>query len=77
MFVIGEAVIDEDAGHASFCCDVPACRGACCTIPGARGAPLEVHLPGGLLTIVVPGAGQRVLMTGPARHVFDGSVELP
>jgi hypothetical protein len=41
MFVIGEAVIDEAAGRASFCCDLPACHGACCTIPGARGAPLE------------------------------------
>jgi hypothetical protein len=41
MFVIGEAVIEDDAGHASFCCDVLSCRGACCTIPGARGAPLE------------------------------------
>jgi hypothetical protein len=41
MFVIGEAVIDEAAGRASFCCDLPACRGACCTLPGWRGAPLE------------------------------------
>jgi hypothetical protein len=41
MFVIGEAVIDDDAGRASFCCDLPACRGACCTLPGGRGAPLE------------------------------------
>ncbi len=41
MFVIGEAVIDDAAGRASFCCDLPACRGACCTLPGGRGAPLE------------------------------------
>jgi len=41
MFIIGEAVIDDAAGTASFCCDLPACRGACCTLPGGRGAPLE------------------------------------
>lgn len=41
MFVIGEAVIDDAAGRASFCCDLPACHGGCCTIPGGRGAPLE------------------------------------
>ncbi|MEW6509372.1 MAG: DUF3109 family protein [Bacteroidota bacterium] len=41
MFVIGEAVIDEAVGAASFCCDLQACKGACCTLPGGRGAPLE------------------------------------
>jgi hypothetical protein len=41
MFVIGEAVIDDAAGRASFCCNLPACHGACCTLPGGRGAPLE------------------------------------
>jgi len=35
-----------------------------------------VQLPGGTLTIVVPEPGGRVLMTGPARHVFDGEVEV-
>ncbi|HUI63646.1 MAG TPA: DUF3109 family protein [Bacteroidota bacterium] len=41
MFVIGEAVIDDAAGRASFCCDLQGCKGACCTLPGGRGAPLE------------------------------------
>jgi len=41
MFEIGEAVIDDDAGRVSFCCDLPFCYGACCTLPGGRGAPLE------------------------------------
>ena len=41
MFEIGEAVIDDDAGTVSFCCDLPSCHGACCTLPGGRGAPLE------------------------------------
>lgn len=41
MFIIGEAVIDDVVGHASFCCDLGACKGACCAIAGGRGAPLE------------------------------------
>jgi len=41
MFIIGEAVIDDAVGHASFCCDLGTCKGACCAIAGGRGAPLE------------------------------------
>jgi len=41
MFVIGEAVIDDAVGTASFCCDLKKCKGACCCIEGGRGAPLE------------------------------------
>ena len=41
MFVIGEAVIDEQIAHELFACDVLKCKGACCSLPGGRGAPLE------------------------------------
>lgn len=41
MFIIGEAVIDDDVSEASFCCDLEICKGACCYIDGGRGAPLE------------------------------------
>lgn len=41
MFIIGEAVIDDVVGKASFCCNLKHCKGACCTMPGGRGAPLE------------------------------------
>lgn len=40
MFVIGEAVLEDDVATAAFCCDLEACRGACCTLEGGRGAPL-------------------------------------
>lgn len=40
MFVVGEAVIDEEVAHARFSCDLAQCKGACCTLPGGRGAPL-------------------------------------
>ncbi len=41
MFIIGEARIDDEVAHTSFCCDLHACKGACCCIEGGRGAPLE------------------------------------
>ena len=41
MIIVGEAVVDDNVGSASFCCDLPSCKGACCTLEGARGAPLE------------------------------------
>ncbi|MBI1806322.1 MAG: DUF3109 family protein [Ignavibacteria bacterium] len=41
MFVIGEAIVEEDLVHQPFVCDLDGCKGACCTLPGGRGAPLE------------------------------------
>jgi hypothetical protein len=41
MFIVGNAVVDDAVAHATFCCDVQACRGACCCLAGGRGAPLE------------------------------------
>jgi hypothetical protein len=43
MFIIGEAVIEDDVAHERFACDLSKCKGACCTLPGGRGAPLEDH----------------------------------
>jgi diaminopimelate epimerase len=54
--------------------------GACATAVAAiqrhlvRG-PVEVRLPGGTLTIDWT-PGDRIRMTGPARHVFTGEIEL-
>ncbi len=39
-------------------------------------APIEVELPGGVLTITVRGADLAVDMLGPAVHAFTGVVEL-
>ncbi|HUL43227.1 MAG TPA: DUF3109 family protein [Bacteroidota bacterium] len=41
MFIIGEALIEENIAHERFACDLPQCHGACCTLPGGRGAPLN------------------------------------
>ncbi len=37
---------------------------------------VQVDLPGGSLTIRWQGEGEPVWMTGPATHVFEGSIEL-
>jgi len=41
MFVIGEAVVEEEIAREGFACDTLKCKGACCTLDGGRGAPLE------------------------------------
>jgi len=35
-----------------------------------------VHLPGGNLSIDWQGAGQPVIMTGPATTVFEGQIQI-
>ena len=37
--------------------------------------PVQVHLPGGPLTISVAAESLQVTMTGPARHVFSGRLD--
>jgi diaminopimelate epimerase len=55
--------------------------GACAAVVAGRrwgllDAEVAVTLPGGTLVIQWPGAGQPVLMTGPATRVFDGEIDL-
>jgi diaminopimelate epimerase len=72
------AVFERGAGWTEAC-GTGACAAAVAAVEtgrAPRGEPLSVQLPGGTLTIVVPAAGERVLMTGPARHVFDGTLEV-
>ena len=72
------AVFERGAGWTEAC-GTGACAAAVAAVEtgrAPRGAALAVQLPGGTLTIVVPAAGEPILMTGPARHVFDGVLEL-
>jgi len=60
-------------------CGTAACAAAVAAVATGRvaaGRAIEVRLPGGTLGVMVQGPGERVIMTGPARHVFDGQVEL-
>jgi hypothetical protein len=40
MFIVGNALLEDDLLDARFACELEACRGACCCLEGGRGAPL-------------------------------------
>lgn len=72
------AVWERGAGFTQAC-GTGACAAAVAAVEtgrALRGKPIEVRLPGGPLTLVVGEPGSRVLMTGPARAVFHGEVDL-
>jgi diaminopimelate epimerase len=60
-------------------CGTGACAAAVAAVVtgrAPRGRTLSVRLPGGTLRIFVGEPHERVRMGGPARHVFDGVVDL-
>ncbi|HKU39531.1 MAG TPA: diaminopimelate epimerase [Polyangiales bacterium] len=72
------AVFERGAGFTQAC-GTGACAAAVAAVEtgrAQRGQPIEVQLPGGPLTLLVRDPSDRVLMTGPARRVFQGEVEL-
>jgi diaminopimelate epimerase len=60
----------EACGTGACACAVAAVE----TQRAERSMPIEVRLPGGSLNIQVGRPGERLQMTGPASHVFDGIV---
>ncbi|MFO0696295.1 MAG: diaminopimelate epimerase [Polyangiales bacterium] len=71
-------VFERGAGWTEAC-GTGACAAAVAAVEtgrAARGTPIPVRLPGGELVIRVGAEGERVRMTGPARHVFSGRVDL-
>ena len=60
-------------------CGTGACACAVAAVETGRAPrhqPITVQLPGGPLSIRVGERTERISMTGPARHVFDGAFEL-
>ena len=71
-------MLERGAGWPQAC-GTGACAAAVAAVEtgrAERGAPIQVVLPGGPLTIIVGAPGEPVRMRGPARHVFDGTVDL-
>jgi diaminopimelate epimerase len=63
----------------TLACGTGACAAAVAAVESgrcARGEPITVTLPGGALRIRVGERGEPIEMTGPARRVFDGQLEL-
>jgi diaminopimelate epimerase len=76
--IIELAVCERGAGFTQAC-GTGACACAVAAVEtgrAARHAPIEVRLPGGPLRIVLGELSDGILMTGAARHVFDGVIEL-
>ncbi len=72
-------VVWERGVGPTLACGTGACAvaaAACDEGLTAFGEPVTVELPGGALTITVDRATRAVTMTGPARCVFQGEVEL-
>ena len=70
-------VYERGAGE-TLACGTGACAAVVSGIlRGLLDARVTVATRGGDLVIVWAGAGQPVLMTGPAVHVFDGEIEIP
>lgn len=61
----------EACGTGACACAIAAVE----TGRAARDEPISVRLPGGMLEIRVAQRSDRISMTGPARHVFDGTFE--
>jgi diaminopimelate epimerase len=61
----------------TLACGTGACASAVATLATSRArGPLEVHLPGGVLTLQWKGAGHPIFMRGPATEVFRGEIEI-
>ncbi len=74
-----DLVVWERGCGITNACGTGACAtavAACLTGRAPVEAELEVHLPGGTLSITVARDLERVFMRGPATHVYDGTLAL-
>lgn len=74
-----ELFVFERGSGWTQACGTGACAAAVAVVEtgrGSRGEALPVHLPGGTLSITVGAEDAPVLMRGPARHVFDGELDV-
>jgi len=72
------AVFERGAGWTRAC-GTGACAAAIAAVETGRaeeGRPVSVRLPGGILTVTWSRGSTGPVMTGPARHVFDGRIDL-
>jgi diaminopimelate epimerase len=69
-------VFERGAGE-TLSCGTGACAAAVSGIArGLLDSPVRVHTRGGTLTIAWTGSDNAVWMKGPAKSVFDGTIDL-
>lgn len=80
MFIVGNAILEDDLLDARFACDLGSCRGACCCLEGGRGAPLaddevaEIERAYPVVRDILPPSHREVLERaglvdgGPGQH---------
>lgn len=69
--------VHERGSGETLACGTGACAAVVVgRIWGELDETVRVDLPGGQLLVRWQGEGQPVLMTGPATHVFEGTIEL-
>lgn len=69
-------VWERGAGE-TLACGTGACAAVVVGIGwGLLVSPVCVHTRGGMLKINWPGEGENVLLTGPARTVFEGEIDI-
>lgn len=74
-----DLVVWERGCGITLACGTGACATAVAAVLTGKvneGVPVRVNLPGGALEITVLPDLSNVLMKGPARHVFDGELDL-
>lgn len=72
------AVWERGVGFTQAC-GTGACAAAVAAVRSGRAGadqPIAIHLPGGVLSVVVAADASRVRMRGPARHVFSGEIDV-
>ncbi|MBW7984497.1 diaminopimelate epimerase [Enterobacillus tribolii] len=69
-------VYERGAGETQACGSGACAAVAVGIVQGLLDEDVKVELPGGSLQIQWKGAGNPLFMTGPATHVYDGSIHL-
>ncbi|HEY5094035.1 MAG TPA: diaminopimelate epimerase [Candidatus Eremiobacteraceae bacterium] len=70
-------VLERGVGETQACGSGACAVGVSAILTGRATSPLDVHMPGGSVSIEWPGPGASVEMAGPAEIVFFAEISVP